>query len=444
MVKKILRTLTNNLGFKILALFFAFVLWLVVYNIDDPRISKSFTTNVTVENESTVQELNKCYEILNGTNTVTFAVSGKRSLLDKLEDIDFSALADMSRMVVASDGKTAIVPIEVSCKRNTSAGALSFNGKTKYLDISLEDYMSHRFMVKADTSGKVADGYALGEVTVTNPNVLNVSGPASVVEQIVNVVATLDVEGMSANISDNVIPALYDADGKEVDSTRLKMSSDTVVIAAKILSVKEIPLTFATTGRPAGDYRVVEISSKPGSVKLKGSSTALNPLINIEIPGELINVNGATADVTTTIDITDYLPEGTELVDPAEASVVVTVRIKEYESKTYQLHADQIAVEGLVDEYEISFSENLIPVTVNGLQEDLDRLTVASLKASIDVSGLGEGEHRVILVLALDEDIYAYQPITIEIKLAKKGASTDEPGDNEDGDDEEDTGEREN
>lgn len=444
MVKKILRTLTNNLGFKILALFFAFVLWLVVYNIDDPRISKSFTTNVTVENESAVQELNKCYEILNGTNTVTFVVSGKRSLMDKLEDIDFSAVADMSRMVVASDGKTAIVPIEVSCKRNTSAGALRFNGKTKYLDISLEDYMSHRFMVKADTSGKVADGYALGEVTVTNPNVLKVSGPASVVEQIVNVVATLDVEGMSANISDNVIPALYDADGKEVDSTRLKMSSDTVVIAAKILSVKEIPLTFATTGRPAGDYRVVEISSKPGSVKLKGSSTALNPLINIEIPGDLINVNGATADVTTTIDITDYLPEGTELVDPADASVVVTVRIKEYESKTYQLHADQIAVEGLVDEYEISFSENLIPVTVNGLQEDLDRLTVASLKASIDVSGLGEGEHRVMLVLALDEDVYAYQPITIQIKLAKKGASTDESGDNEDGDDEEDTNGREN
>lgn len=441
MLKKILRTLVSNLSFKILAVFFAFILWLVVYNIDDPRISKNFTTNVTVENESAVQELNKCYEILNGTNTVSFSASGKRSLLDKLEDLDFSAVADLSRMVVKPDGESASVPIVITCKRNAASSALSFNGKTKYLEISLEDYMSRRFMIKADTSGKVADGFALGEVTVTNPNVLKVSGPASIVETVVNVVATLDVEGMSANISDNVIPELYDADGKEVDSTRLKMSSDTVTIAARILSVKEIPLSFATSGNPAGEYRVVEITSKPGSVKLKGSSVALNPLISIDIPGNLINVSGATADVTTTIDITDYLPEGTELVDPAEASVVVTVRIKAYESKQYRLNASHIAVEGLDDELEIKFMQNPIPVTINGLQENLDRLTANSIKASIDVSALKEGEHRVTLLIMLDEELYAYQPITIEIRLSRKDAPADTPGSSEEEDNsEENTG----
>lgn len=443
MVKKILKTLTNNLGFKILAVVFAFILWLVVYNIDDPRITKSFTVNVTVENESAVQEQNKCYEVLDQTNTVVFSVSGKRSLLDKLEDLDFSAVADMTRMLVSTDGNSAIVPIEISCKRNAAAGGLSFNGKTKNLKISLEDYMSRRFMIKADTSGKVAEGFALGEVAVTNPNVLKVSGPASIVRKIDYVVAMLDVEGMSANISDNVIPALYDADGKEVDSTRLKMSSDTVTIAARILSVKEIPLSFATTGRPAGDYRVVEITSKPGSVKLKGSSITLNPLISIEIPGTLINVNGLTSDVTTTIDITPYLPDGTELVDSEDASVEVTVRIEEYESKTYQLQAGNIAVSGLDDEYEISFSENTVPVTVFGLQEDLDQLTVATLKASIDVSGLREGEHRVTLLLALDEEVYAYQPVTIRIRLSRKDAPVDDPENDEDGNGEEDDNGRE-
>ena len=35
MAKKILKTLVNNLGFKILAVVLAFILWLVVYNIDD-------------------------------------------------------------------------------------------------------------------------------------------------------------------------------------------------------------------------------------------------------------------------------------------------------------------------------------------------------------------------------------------------------------------------
>ena len=40
MAKKILKTLVNNLGFKILAVVLAFILWLVVYNIDDRKNQK--------------------------------------------------------------------------------------------------------------------------------------------------------------------------------------------------------------------------------------------------------------------------------------------------------------------------------------------------------------------------------------------------------------------
>ena len=231
MGNKILKTLTKNLGFKILAVVFAFILWLVVYNTDDPTVTVSYTTNVTVENASAVTEMNKCYEVLNGTNTVTFAVTAKRSVLNKLEDTDFTAVADMNRMIVNEEGDEANVPIEITSKRSNSS--LKYNGKNKYLEVSLEDLMKRRFIITADTSGKVADGYALGEVTVTNPNVLNVSGPASIVNKIDSVVATIDVEGMSMNLSDNVIPALYDADGQEIDTTKLKLSNTTVTISAK-------------------------------------------------------------------------------------------------------------------------------------------------------------------------------------------------------------------
>ena len=254
MAKKILKTLVNNLGFKILAVVLAFILWLVVYNIDDPKKSKTFTTNVTVENASAVTDMNKCYEVLDGTNTVTFTVTGKRSELEKLDDTDFSAVADMNRLIINDKGNK----------------------------LSLEDLMSRRFMISADTSGKVAAGYALGEVSVTNPNVLNVSGPASIVKKVDKVVATIDVDGMSSNLTDNVIPVLYDSDGNEVDTTQLKLSNTTVTISAKILSVKEVPLVFSTTGTPYGEYRVVEISSTPDTVKLKGASNVLNPLVSLE------------------------------------------------------------------------------------------------------------------------------------------------------------------
>ena len=363
MAKKILKTLVNNLGFKILAVVLAFILWLVVYNIDDPKKSKTFTTNVTVENASAVTDMNKCYEVLDGTNTVTFTVTGKRS---------------MNRLIINDKGNKASVPIEISAKRTYTS--VSINNKNKYMELSLEDLMSRRFMISADTSGKVASGYALGEVSVTNPNVLNVSGPASIVKKVDKVVATIDVDGMSSNLTDNVIPVLYDSDGNEVDTTQLKLSNTTVTISAKILSVKEVPLVFSTTGTPYGEYRVVEISSTPDTVKLKGASNVLNPLVSLEIPANVINVSGAREDVKTTIDISEYLPDGLNLsFDKAQASV-----------------------------------------TISGLQDDLNKLNASELAASIDASQLSEGTHQVELSLKLDEDHYAYQPITVSVTVKAK------------------------
>lgn len=424
MGNKILKTLTKNLGFKILAVVFAFILWLVVYNTDDPTVTVSYTTNVTVENASAVTEMNKCYEVLNGTNTVTFAVTAKRSVLNKLEDTDFTAVADMNRMIVNEEGDEANVPIEITSKRSNSS--LKYNGKNKYLEVSLEDLMKRRFIITADTSGKVADGYALGEVTVTNPNVLNVSGPASIVNKIDSVVATIDVEGMSMNLSDNVIPALYDADGQEIDTTKLKLSNTTVTISAKILSVKEIPLVFSTTGVPYGDYRVVEISSKPETVKVKGSSTILNPLSSLTIPEDVLNVSRAREDITTTIDISEYLPDGVELVNASDATVTVTVRIEAYESKKFNLNTSQITVDGLDTNYDLSFEQSAVAVTVSGLKNNLNTLTVSQLSASIDVTDLGVGTHQVNLELSLDEDNYAYQTITVTVEIKEKAKDDSE------------------
>ena len=418
MGNKILKTLTKNLGFKILAVVFAFILWLVVYNTDDPTITVSYTTNVTVENASAVTDMNKCYEVLNGTNTVSFAVTAKRSVLNKLEDTDFTAVADMNRMIVNEDGDKANVPIEITSKRSNSS--LKYNGKNKYLEVSLEDLMKRRFIITADTSGKVADGYALGEVTVTNPNVLNVSGPASIVNKIDSVVATIDVDGMSMNLSDNVIPALYDADGQEIDTTKLKLSNTTVTISAKILSVKEIPLVFSTSGVPYGDNRVVEISSKPETIKVKGSSTTLNPLSSLNIPGDVLNVSGASEDITTTIDISEYLPDGVELVNASDATVTVTVRIEAYELKKFNLSTSQINVNGLESNYDLSFDQSTVAVTVSGLKNDLNKLKTSQLSASIDVTDLGVGTHQVNLDLNLDEDNYAYQTITVTIEIKDK------------------------
>lgn len=422
MLKKILKKLTNNLGFKLLAVLFAFAMWLVVYNIDDPSSSKNFTVTVTIQNAQSVSDMNKCYEVIDGTGTVSFRVTAKRSILEKLDYSDFTAIADMSLMNVSDDGTEGSVPIAISANNYTSSVKVS--GLTKYLKVSLEDLQEKQFVITADTKGKVADGFTLGDVSVSNPNVIKVSGPASVVGQISKVVATIDVSGMSVDISDNVVPVFYDEDDKTVDTTKLKLSSNTVTVSAKILSTKEVPIHFNTSGTPADTYSVVEITSDPETVQIKGSSSVLNPISSLEIPEEVLNVDGANKDITTSIDISEYLPDGVSLTKNSQATVSVTIRIEPYTTQNYNIPVFNISVNGLDDNYNLTFGQTTVNAAVSGMSSDLSSLDANSIKGSIDVSTLGEGTHTVDVTLTLDADKFVQQATTTDVTITRKPDGT--------------------
>ena len=422
MLKKILKKLTNNLGFKLLAVLFAFAMWLVVYNIDDPSSSKNFTATVTIQNAQSVSDMNKCYEVIDGTGTVSFRVTAKRSILEKLDYSDFTAIADMSLMNVSDDGTEGSVPIAISANNYTSSVKVS--GLTKYLKVSLEDLQEKQFVITADTKGKVADGFTLGDVSVSNPNVIKVSGPASVVGQISKVVATIDVSGMSVDISDNVVPVFYDEDDKTVDTTKLKLSSNTVTVSAKILSTKEVPIHFNTSGTPADTYSVVEITSDPETVQIKGSSSVLNPISSLEIPEEVLNVDGANKDITTSIDISEYLPDGVSLTKNSQATVSVTIRIEPYTTQNYNIPVSNISVNGLDDNYNLTFGQTTVNAAVSGMSSDLSSLDANSIKGSIDVSSLGEGTHTVYVTLTLDADKFVQQATTTDVTITRKPDGT--------------------
>ncbi len=430
MLKKILKKLTNNLGFKLLAVLFAFAMWLVVYNIDDPSSSKNFTATVTIQNAQSVSDMNKCYEVIDGTGTVSFRVTAKRSILEKLDYSDFTAIADMSLMNVSDDGTEGSVPIAISANNYTSSVKVS--GLTKYLKVSLEDLQEKQFVITADTKGKVADGFTLGDVSVSNPNVIKVSGPASVVGQISKVVATIDVSGMSVDISDNVVPVFYDEDDKTVDTTKLKLSSNTVTVSAKILSTKEVPIHFNTSGTPADTYSVVEITSDPETVQIKGSSSVLNPISSLEIPEEVLNVEGANKDITTSIDISEYLPDGVSLTKNSQATVSVTIRIEPYTTQNYNIPVSNISVNGLDDNYNLAFGQTTVNAAVSGMSSDLSSLNANSIKGSIDVSSLGEGTHTVDVTLTLDADKFVQQTTTTDVTITRKPDGTTSTTTNDD------------
>ena len=429
MKSNMLKSFTKNLGYKVLAVIFAFTLWLIVYNIDDPVKARTLILNVNVTNASYLENLNKYYEVIEGTNKVSITVKAPRSMWEELDETDFSAVANLNNINIDETGTRGTVPIEITCKETSDK--INVTATNKICKIALENLKSQQFVISAEAIGTVAEGHALGRVEVTTPSSIKVSGPESLVKSIAGIVATIDVDGMYMTYKDDVVPILYDAEGKEIDTTRLSLSDSVVWVQAEILKIKEVPISVKPEGTPANGYVVTAITSSPTTVEIKGSSSILNAATAIEIPSELISVEGAKDDVKATIDITDYLPEGTELVDGDRSAVEIVVSVEAVKNKTFNVLTKDIIVTGLSDELQLTYTTDDVTIMLSGLEEDIKKLSERSFTLSVDAEGLTAGSHQVKLNVDVDDTKYTYTEMNISIIISEKVTDTEDTETNE-------------
>ncbi len=413
MVRRAWKVITNNIGLKLLAALFAIILWLVVVNIDDPKISERFTASVVIENGEYITEQGKYYEVLNDTNTIVFVVTAKRSYIEKLSSTDFKAVANMENAAIDSEKGTGKVPIEVTALRYSSQVTIS--KATQKLEIALDNLAQEQFIIGVETVGTLPEDCALGEVAVT-PNLLKVSGPESVVSRIDHVVASIDVTNMTADVVASVIPALYDSDDNLIDKSELTLNLATVTVTAKILDIKDVSLIFNVSGEPAEGFTFTGIEFEPKTIAIKGTASALNNVTAINIPEKALDISGAREDITQVIDVSEYLPAGVTAADASKTKVTVTAHIAQLTTRTINIFPSMIDVLNLPDEYELSFNSAIVRITVSGMADDIAALNMSDVKASIDAGQLAPGTHEVEVALDFGEGIF-HDPVKVSVTV---------------------------
>ncbi|MCI6066092.1 CdaR family protein [bacterium] len=430
MLQKFGKKVMNNFGLKVLAVLFSVVLWIVVVNIDDPSTSKPYTTSVSLENKSYITSMGKWADYLDGKNTITFSVYAKRSVHNTLTNANFTATADAQKIEYDEKTGTYRVPVAVTCNRNSSN--IDITSKDLYLDLELEDSASKQFPIKTNTTGTVTSGCALGDVEITDANVMKVSGPASVVNQIDTVVATINVDGMTTDITDRVTPVFYDAQGEIVDTTKLTLSVSTVNISAQILNTKDVELEFLTTGTPAEGYQTGDITYTPQKVRIKGEAAILNTINKITIPEEVLDLTDASSDIEKTVDISTYLPSGTALVISSDSKIDVTVVVEAVKTKTLQIPVTNLQVIGLDSDEKVQYEEDNIALTVSGRSSVIDALDEKTISGSIDLTDLKLGAHNVLITFELDTNTVSYADTYAAVTI-ESASDTSASADNTDG-----------
>ena len=215
--------LTDNLGLKILAVVFSFVIWFIVVNINDP-VDKTVFRNVPVEilNTDAVTSQGKVYEILDNTDIIDVTVWAKRSILDTLGKDNIIATADMQEI----NFMDTMVRIKLSTNKYNDK-LESITSATENMEIRIEDMKREQFMITTTTVGEPADGHILGSVSA-DQNLVRISGPESIVSRVDRAEASVDIAGLSQDIRTDATIRLYDADNNLIEDKNLKKSLDPV------------------------------------------------------------------------------------------------------------------------------------------------------------------------------------------------------------------------
>ncbi len=418
------KRLFNNWGLKLASLVLAVVVWLLVVQIEDPPDTKTFN-NITVKLTGTelFEETNQVYKVLDKTDNVSVTVRAPKSVISQLRASDIVAEADVSK--ITADNMVLIKYDVQNVERVESV-----EGNRDSVRLSVEDKSSKWIKIVQNVVGEVAENYMVASSTA-ELNIIEVSGPKSVVDSISYASAEMDVTGYSSSITANVDIKLYDFDGNIVENESVKKSENYIRMKVEVLAVKEVPIEINYMGIPAEGYMATgAVLSEPDTVLIAGTSYVLSGISKISVPEERLNITGESSDKTDMIDIRSYLPSGVILADKEfDGMVKATIYIEPIVERTLIVPVENIRIVNLPEGFEKQTDAQVedYSIDISGLAEYINPLRAVDVHGRVDIEAwmkekgmtkLKSGQYEIPIVFELGDSVKV-EEVTMKIKISE-------------------------
>lgn len=420
--KEMRKRLLHNWVLKLASLALALILWFLVVQFEDPPDTKTFN-NISVKliNTDLLDKENKVYEVMDKTDVVSVTVKAPKSIIGQLRATDIVAEADVSKL-------TDINTIVINCSVQNVEGVDSVESNRDVVRLNVEDKRTKTVKVVSKTVGEVAENYMVGN-TQTDLNQIKVSGPASAVDQISYAGVEINVTGYTTNLSANLDVSFYDADDNLLDLDNITKNVDYIHMSVEVLATKQVPVEVNYMGVPAEGYMATgAVVSEPATVRIAGTTYALSGISKISIPEERLNINGATGNLSDTVDLRDYLPDNVSLADSDfNGKVTATVYIEPIVEKELEIPVENVRVANVPEGMTAELPEMEEPyiLNVSGLAEFIDPLRQSDIRGVVDIAAwmeeqelteLEPGTYTIPITFGLAEEITT-EEITVRVTV---------------------------
>ena len=424
--------MTANIGLKFLSLFLAFLIWLLVANIDNPTDSVLIKgVNIQVVNADSVTEIDKTFDIIS-EETVVIKVTERKSVLNSLSADDFTVVADMENL---NDMNT--VPLTVTC----SNAAVSWNEIEMVptsMKVKVEQRKQVEFPITVVTSGKPRNGYEVGQTEVVQGKTVQIAGPESMLNRIGQVKATVITTNIATDQRLTATLEVYDKNGDKIkepqinrlqikDSSGVLLTENKVMVDVTVWEImSDVPVEINTTGSVAEGYQLTSISALPVTVSLVGTQESLARLNGKVVLKDTVNLDGATESFNVELDISETLSEieGLRLIADADPTITVSVQIEKVGDQTLTIPLSNLQIENRPDDMTLTFSPaDEIAVSVRA-EDGEGTIKQSDIKGKVDLSVCSDpGDYEIPVQIELPE---GYSLVS-DVKLVVNAALAEQP-----------------
>lgn len=406
-IVRLVRLVVHNWPLKVAAIAFATLLYagLVL-----SQSARSFAGSVPIE---TTNQPSDVY-VLSDLGTV----SGIRYVVPetlglRVDAESFTARVDLGGVDPTGGPISLIVHVAATDPR---IQVLDFNPKR--ITVTLDRITTRTVPIRAAVSS-VPTGFELGDPVLAETTA-TVRGPRSVVDQVQEVLARVQIQPSGIDVNQVVVLVPVDANGNEVSPVDVTPTSVQVKIAVFTdRRTKSLPVNPVVAGTPAAGFEIASIVVDPIVVSVQGDANDLAGIDRADT--EPISVSGASSDITASVGLS--LPNGVEALGAGSVNVTISLRPV---TSTRTFEAGLVLV-GASPDRVYALSTDHVLVTIGGSVADLDRLAGATLVLTLDVTGLATGSRNVVpdanLTTGLSLISIAPSPVTVTISVPPSSAA---------------------
>ena len=380
-----------NLWMWLFCLLAAFVLWIYVIVSDPPTDSHDFTRlPVKLMGLEQVEQRNLALYSGKG-NMVDVTVSGKKSVISRLEDEDISVTADLSGI---TEGSNYTIPVVVRAPEGCKVESVSRDSISVMVDEKITVYMD--LTLQRSNQKNLPDGCYYGAVELTTDKI-TVTGPRSYVNSVKTAQVNLDLADVQRSSTVTAEVKLLSGRGDPITSPYLVWVPSSLEVEVPVYKKVTAPLTVDFVWDYLEDGRNCTVTLDPATVTMDGEVDA------VEAAGmpEPIKVDERLEIYEGMVEKTETLtaPEGVTL---SENQVSVNVRVDDgIKARRIMVPGSSIRYTGGSVGVDYDYDKvSPIEVTFMGPVEALTDLIPEDVELVLDMSPFGENNYGTSQVRA--------------------------------------------